>query len=142
MRNPGIISDRNGLTLIEVVAGLALLALLAVTATVGFNRHRQQIELSSDRLAAVELADQLLADWYRIPERFPREGSGLAKLGDRQFLWKTQLVYDAMARSVFADKIRLTLHIPASGQRELVAVEVLVAWPQAPSSETGNGGTR
>ena len=137
MQPTRMIGERNGLTLIEVVAGLALLSMLMVTAMVGFSRHKQQIEFSQDQLAAAELADQLLADWYKTPERFPRASSGLAHQGDRQFVWKTRVIYDEVAQSMFADKVRLTMEKSTAPDAKLVSVEILVARP-IPPADTGS----
>lgn len=54
---------RRGLTLIEVVAGIALLATLLVSILVAHNRHAQQVRQAQGRLAAIEQLDRLLGEW-------------------------------------------------------------------------------
>ena len=62
---------RNGLTLVEVVAGLALLATLLVTILLAFGAHAGQIRQAERRLEAIAVADELLREWSAaggIPE--------------------------------------------------------------------------
>lgn len=54
---------RHGLTLIEIVAGIALLATLLVSTLAAFRAHAAQVRTAKDRLAAIQIADELLAAW-------------------------------------------------------------------------------
>ena len=56
---------RPGLTLIEVVAGLALLATVLVLVFAARDRVAHQQVRADRRLAAVAAADALVADWLR-----------------------------------------------------------------------------
>lgn len=56
-------SDRRGLTLVEVVAGIALLATLLVSTLAAFRAHATQVRAAKNRLAAIAIADQLLSEW-------------------------------------------------------------------------------
>ncbi len=56
-------SARTGLTLVEVVAGIALLATLLVSLLSAFRAHAAQIRSAQDRLRAIRIADELLATW-------------------------------------------------------------------------------
>ena len=53
-----------GLTLVEVVGGLVILATLLVSLLMAFNAHARQIKLAAAQLEAIELTDQLIAGWY------------------------------------------------------------------------------
>ena len=54
---------RRGLTLIEVVAGIALLATLLVSTLAAFRAHASQVRSAKNRLAAIAVADRLLSEW-------------------------------------------------------------------------------
>jgi prepilin-type N-terminal cleavage/methylation domain-containing protein len=56
-------SDRRGLTLVEVIAGLVLLATLLTSVLVAFKTHAAQIRGARDRLKASETADELVGSW-------------------------------------------------------------------------------
>lgn len=54
---------RTGLTLIEVVAGLALMGTLLVTIILSANSHLRQLRTVERKKAAIESLDKLLASW-------------------------------------------------------------------------------
>lgn len=56
-------SGRTALTLIEVVAGIALLATLLVSILTTHQLHADQVRSAQDRLTAIRLANDLLATW-------------------------------------------------------------------------------
>lgn len=68
---------RRGLTLVEVVAGLALLAALAVGGLLAFGAHQRQLRQSALRLEAATLADRLLTEWYAGSGYVPRPAWGV-----------------------------------------------------------------
>jgi type II secretory pathway pseudopilin PulG len=55
--------NRNGLTLIEVIAGLMLMSTLLVGILTAGSRHMRQLRQAKQRLAAAAVADQLLTAW-------------------------------------------------------------------------------
>jgi type II secretory pathway pseudopilin PulG len=64
------------MTLIEVIAGLALLGTLLSLLLLARARHIHRAAESAQRLAAVTAADELLSTWWARPEAFPRSGGG------------------------------------------------------------------
>ena len=56
-------SGRRGLTLVEVIAGLVLMATLLTSVLAAFRTHAAQIRAARDRLKASELAEGLLSEW-------------------------------------------------------------------------------
>ncbi|QDU44559.1 hypothetical protein Mal52_30430 [Symmachiella dynata] len=79
-------SARRGLTLIEVVAGIALLSTLLVTILMSYRAHAGQVRAAKQRLRAIEFADQQMAAWMSA-----RRVPGLGKWGestDGQFTWR------------------------------------------------------
>ncbi len=77
---------RRGLTLVEVVAGLALLATLLVSILMAYGLHSGQIRAAQDRLEAIHLADELLNSWTATGS-MPAVGEQERLNGDRQDLW-------------------------------------------------------
>ncbi|MDB5296725.1 MAG: hypothetical protein JWO31_2708, partial [Phycisphaerales bacterium] len=78
------------MTLIEVIAGLGLMAsVLALVFAARQQVARQQVR-ADRRLAAVAAADALLADWTRDPRTFPRSGSGVVP-GRPELAWRTRI---------------------------------------------------
>jgi type II secretory pathway pseudopilin PulG len=58
-----ISSARRGLTLVEVVAGLLLLATLLTAVLTAFRTHAAQIRHARERLQANDMANELLRGW-------------------------------------------------------------------------------
>ena len=55
--------SRTGLTLVEVVAGLALMGTLLVAVILGASSHLRQLRTVERKKAAIESLDKLLASW-------------------------------------------------------------------------------
>src|SRR3954469_13058968 len=81
-------ASRRGLTLVEVVAGLALLATLLVAVLGTKARVTRQWAHANRRLEAIAAADKLLAAWWATPATFPRKSSGNVA-GDAGLSWRT-----------------------------------------------------
>lgn len=119
------------MTLIEVLAGLALLAALLMVLLTARTRATLQWTRANERLRAVQAADRLLADWWREPKDFPREGEG-AIPGAADLRWRTRIVPDHGSAELRADIVRLEVGRFAPGgiggdaDPAAVAVEVLL----------------
>lgn len=81
-------SPPAGLTLIETVAGLALLGGVVVTLLYAQVRFTRNAEALATRRQAVEIAEELLASWWIHPETFPIDQKGIAP-GRPAFQWRT-----------------------------------------------------
>src|SRR3954447_2506410 len=81
----------RGLTLVEVVAGLALLATLLVAVLTTKARVTRQWTHAQRKLQDVSAADRLLADWWPRRDDFPRQSSGTVP-GDARLRWRTMTV--------------------------------------------------
>lgn len=57
--------SRTGLTLIEVVAGLALMGTLLVAVLLGASSHLRQLRTARQKTSAIESLDRLLPFWSR-----------------------------------------------------------------------------
>lgn len=82
---------RNGLTLIEVTAGILLLSTLLVASIVAFEQHVRQIKRARRTVSAVQAADELLSEWFASGVYVPRQGEGRVR-NDESFQWRTNVV--------------------------------------------------
>jgi type II secretory pathway pseudopilin PulG len=82
MQNPSCVKHndsrpvRSGLSLIEVIAGIALLSTLLVSSMLAWSTHRLQIRRSQLQIEAAQLADQQLSLWYSERGALPVQKSG------------------------------------------------------------------
>jgi len=118
------------MTLVEVVAGLALLgSLLAGLLMTKSALGRQRAE-AERRLAAVRCADELLSDWRANGESVPRHASGRAGPDD-VFTWRTRPLRVERVADMRFDVVRLELSADGVGsQRDdavLASVDVLLS---------------
>ena len=77
---------RNGLTLIEVVASIALLSAILVASLMGAQRHDRQLRTAKVKSIAVSGADQLLSAWHR-QGRLPVGQRGVFMRDGYEFTW-------------------------------------------------------
>ena len=119
---------RSGLTLVEVLAGLTLLATLATSILLGYAAHRRQIRTAEDRIVAVEIADQLLSGWYASGSRPPMNQQGFVPVADQQWRWRTRLLRPVRDIRLSIDVMRLEIRRPGEAAQDLptLAVEVMV----------------
>jgi type II secretory pathway pseudopilin PulG len=114
------------MTLIEVVAGLALLAgVLGGILTVKARVARQSREVAQ-RQRAISAADAMLRDWFVEPAKFPKLARGLVP-GQPELAWRTFPVRNPQAEALGGQVIRFEIPSDPAGDRPpLVAVEVVV----------------
>lgn len=118
------------MTLVEVVAGLALLGSLLVSlllAKVGLARQRVEAE---NRLAAVAAADALLAEWAASDQPVPRHALGHTGTGNR-FSWTTRIVRLKQVADLSMEVIRLELSQDIGGGPKVLASVELLRPPQS-----------
>ena len=117
------------MTLLEVVAGLALLASLLAALVVAKARYARQAAAADRRLDAVAGADALLAVWHQDPRSLPREGSG-AVPGDARLSWRTRPVANGDVEDLGGRVVRLEIFDERAGGRPvLVGVEFVAGDP-------------
>src|SRR4051812_22873145 len=102
-RPPGALP---AMTLVEVVAALAMLGTLLVAVLLARAAYVRQAAAADRRLQAIAAADALLAAWHRDPASLPRGGSGVVA-GDGQFSWRTRAVANPDAAALGAETLRL-----------------------------------
>lgn len=115
------------MTLIEVLAGLALLASLLGGLLLVKSRSGRQWSAANRRLEAVAAADELLSAWWRVPHDVPHADDG-AVPGHPGLFWRTRPVSNAAAGELGAQVVRLQIvtdpHAPDAS--ELTRVEVVL----------------
>lgn len=78
------------MTLIEVLAGLALMSTLLASILVAKGRWTHQYTLAQRRIEAVQAADALMSEWWNRPEQLAKPATG--RLEESQMTWKRTLV--------------------------------------------------
>jgi type II secretory pathway component PulJ len=115
---------RRATTLVEVLLGLTLLAVLLVSILTVRSRAARQMVLARARQDAARAADRLLTRWCSDPVTFPRGATGVMPDAP-QFTWRTRVVDNRSARNLGASVVRLEVSDPEAPEI-LVAVEVLL----------------
>ena len=113
---------RRGLTLIEVVAGLALMATILVALLLLKTQFTHQLAASNERLRAVAAADSLLQDWWAAPATFPINKSGTIEI-DRSLKWETHLVPNEAVSQLRARVVKLDI---LSEARVIASVQLML----------------
>ena len=85
------LSNRDGLTLVEVVVSIGLLSALMVSLLSIRSSHVRQIRLAAQKRHAVELLDRQLSQWFEDEYLVPIDRQGEFE-GDEQLFWRTGLV--------------------------------------------------
>jgi prepilin-type N-terminal cleavage/methylation domain-containing protein len=98
----------RGLTLVEVVAGLALLSTLLVAVLTTKARVARQWSHAQRKLQAVAAADELLTRWWQHKEQFPRQSSG-AVAGDAGLRWRTTSLENPPLNALRTSVVRLDI---------------------------------
>lgn len=109
------------MTLVEVIAGLALLGTLVVSLLLTKSALSRQRALADQTLAAVAACDQLLADHRTAGRLLPRHGQGVARGGYR---WRTELVRPQQVQQAWVDVIRVTV-MGERSDKPLAEVEIV-----------------
>ena len=118
---------RRAMTLIEVVAGLALLATVLSGIVAIKTRCLRQMHRTEQRREAIRCADELLSAWWTDTATFPYRSSGPVP-GHPQLQWRTRPISNLQAQSLGGQVIRLEIaDFSASSSAEpLISVEVLL----------------
>lgn len=113
---------RRGLTLLEVMAGIALLSTLLVGVLMSFGGLAKQVTRAAKLSEAVEVADGLLASWYASESGVPLDARGTVG----SFVWRTSVV-DEELLPLGLVVVRLSVEDEFAENEELMFVDVLVA---------------
>lgn len=97
-----------GLTLIEVVASIAILGTILVGALFAAARHTRQLAHAQRCRLAVRAADELIATWWSAPAGVPVNESG-AVPDDAAFTWRTTLIKNDGVAQLGARVVRIEI---------------------------------
>lgn len=111
-----------------MLVGLAILSAVAGTALVARGRALRQLAEADRRVEAAAAADALLAEWWRKPDEFPRDGGG-AVPGGTELLWRVQSLSDAPEGLPDLEVVRLTV-MDARPPKPAVLVAVELVLPE------------
>lgn len=116
----------KGLTLVEVIASLALLSTVLITVLTAWTRHSKQVDVAFRKSEAIQLLDQQIASWYSADSELPVNQSGVFT-SKPEYTWQTKLL---SAKTTNNDWKVATLEILVFDQRRrdkpLAKVELLV----------------
>ena len=142
-------SQRAGLTLIEVIAAIAILGTLLVGIVLARTQHTRQLALATRKDAAIQAADELIASWWTNQEGIPINSSGYIPT-DSTFAWRTQIIPNPEIEQTGAQAVRIeitdtspTLPQHPSINMPLVTVEVVlpIEEPEQQEEQYSNSGS-
>lgn len=131
--------SRAGLTLIEIIAAIALVGLLLSAVVTAKARHTHQLADASRILEATKYADALLLEWHATTG-VPPEDSGEFIQGD-SFTWRTTIVRDVELPPTEFQVVRLSVYDTrnASSKEALFNIDVIV--PKEAEGGRGDSGS-
>ena len=121
----------RGITLIEVVVSLALMAILLTAVLMAYGRHVRQIRQAHQRLTAVKACDELISLWMQRPSQFVGRTSGVFA-AHPELRWRLVPLMSPAA-DAFESLILRWEVFAASDRRSkfpLVQIDVLMAKPE------------
>lgn len=128
---------RSGVTLIEVLAALALLGSLAVAMVLSRGRLVEQHRLAEKKLEAVQAADVLLAQWWAADEKHVPVGLSGRIDGKPGWLWETEAIASDALVPFDAHIIRLRILDETSLGNPIELASVDVVLPQSAPTSPG-----
>lgn len=121
----------SGFTLMEVVVGLALAATLLVAVLTACGHHLKQLRLADTKMAAIKVADQMLAEWYHQDGRIPVNAGGSCGQASN-LIWQTESRTIALGTSsskkpLEVEVVRLSIFRKEDGSNAtlLISIEVM-----------------
>lgn len=118
---------RPAMTLIEVLAGLALLAALLGGIVSVKVRWARQARVTEQRRLAIRASDELLSAWWLDLGAFPRSSQGLAP-GRPGLMWRTEPLANPSVVALGGEVVRLDVRdvLAAEDAPPLARVEVVI----------------
>jgi hypothetical protein len=126
-------SDRRGLTLVEVIAGLVLLATLLTTVLTAFKTHAAQIRGSRERLKANGIAQELLSGWL-TKGALPPVGTRQALAGTEDWNWRLLANDSQPSGSINIGSVRVEIVRSQNAAADEILASVVLVVPGNPSA--------
>lgn len=108
-------ASARGLTLIEAVAGIAILGAMLAAVLVATSRLRAQDSRAARQIEACRIADRMLDELWKKPEDFPRKGTGCVP-GSRDWQWRATIVPSAEAEDLNGELVAVEFFREANGK--------------------------
>jgi hypothetical protein len=119
------------MTLVEVIAGLALLGSLLVAILLAKGRYTKQWARAAARRQAIVAADALLSEWWRTPDVLRSPDTG--RVEGQPLAWRRTLVHSTTAAELKMQVVRLEVFDDRAGSGSeangRVTVDVVVPTP-------------
>jgi type II secretory pathway pseudopilin PulG len=122
-------SRLTGLTLVEVLAAVALLGTLLAASLIAAGRAKVQAADARRRLEAVERLDALLEDWWAQKDEIRIDATGPVGK-DGRWQWRTRTVSNESAGAVEARVVAVEIR-PAGEADQPPAARVEILLPAA-----------
>ena len=137
-------SSRSGMTLVELVAGMTLLATLAASVLLALGVHQKQLHRAAKRINAIAAADRLLAGWSSGSGEIPRNTFGQVVLDENRWIWTTRTIDTAMVESLRVEKIRVEIYEEGAADRRqpLAFVELMAPAEHQPPTFSADSRSR
>ena len=134
-------SQRMGLTLIEVLGGLLLLATLLVAILISHRQQLTQVQRAHQIHDAIDLSQQQLSVWFSGAEELPHQASGF--LDDaRRYRWRTVVTDTSLRDPHGIDTVRYEVFDASASRSDsrhsLLAVDLFVVnhqWAETHGTE-------
>ncbi|MGB0759794.1 MAG: type II secretion system protein [Rubripirellula sp.] len=123
--------QRCGFTLVEVVIGLSLMATVIVSSLLAFSKHQKQIRLAQAKIAAVQIADDLLNRMSASRTGIPAAASG--SIPDHpNWFWRTRVTAETLRSPIPMQIINLQIIEGKTGSKPtlLSSTSVVKAFEQ------------
>ena len=111
------------MTLVEVLAGTALIGTLLVGILLAEGRATQQQAQAGRRVTACALADGLLTEWTAPGRSIPREHQGRIS-GNPQWAWRTHVVKSSLPEELDCEVISVEVYV-ADVAEPMVDIEIV-----------------
>jgi type II secretory pathway pseudopilin PulG len=123
------------MTLVEVMAALAILGFVLTAVLAARGRYLHQYALAQEKHQAVRIADELLADWYRS-DLLPAAPSSGRVPGHNEWWWRTTVVVGRMDGLDGFHIVRISISKSNEPSAEpLTLVDLVVAEKQSASTQ-------
>lgn len=139
-------SHSRGLTLIEVVAAIAILGTLLVGIVLAKSRHTRQLERARAQADAVQATDALIAGWWTDVHGVPIDERGEVP-GRSSLRWRTRLIDNPRIEDLGARVVRVEVFAdddddeaqrslkPGEKDEALVVVDLVLPDPEVEARE-------
>ena len=91
-----------------MVTAIAILGVILVGVVLAKARHTHQLEQARQRCAAVDVADELITEWWTRAEGVPIGQSGIVE-GNTSLTWRTAEIDNTSIEALGARVVRVTL---------------------------------